>query len=191
MRRAMVWIVGLVALVGITGGLLWFSTATAARFTVEGDRLHVAGQLTLMSTERLNTILEENGDLSTLVLGEIGAGSDMTSLLQKGNLVRAAGLSTEVAPGVTLTGDAVYLFLAGITRTLGSGAAIGVEGWDTQAGPAARLPSDHPAHEERLDYVTRMLGAGDFYWFTLEAGGELPHFMTRGELEEFGVVTSE
>ncbi|WP_442641945.1 hypothetical protein, partial [Roseicyclus sp.] len=74
----MVWIVGLVALVGITGGLLWFSTATAARFTVEGDRLHVAGQLTLMSTERLNTILEENGDLSTLVLGEIGAGSDMT-----------------------------------------------------------------------------------------------------------------
>jgi hypothetical protein len=41
--------------------------------------------------------------------------------MQKGLLVRGAGLSTEVAGGVTLSGDAVYLFLAGVDRQLGEG----------------------------------------------------------------------
>ncbi|MDG4649790.1 hypothetical protein P6F26_15200 [Roseibacterium sp. SDUM158017] len=189
MARSLVWLAAIVVALAATGGLLWFSTVSAARFSVEGDMLHVSGQLTLASTERLNVILEENGDLSTLVLGDIAEGSDMTALLQKGLLVRQAGLSTEVAPGATLSGDAVYLFLAGITRGIGPGGRVAVTGWDTPAGPAARLPRDHPAHSERRDYVGRMLGSDDFYWFTLEAPGEMPYVMTPADLAALDVAT--
>jgi hypothetical protein len=188
MRRAAVILSSLLGLVALTGALLWFSTATAARFEVDGDRLTVSGQLTLASTERLNVILEENGDLSTLVLGEIVPGGDVTSLLQKGQLIRAAGLSTEVGPGVTVTGDAVYLFLAGITRQIGADGRLAVTGWDTDAGPAVALPRDHPAHSERLDYVTRMLGSGDFYWYTLEAGEGAS--MSEADMVALGVLTA-
>jgi hypothetical protein len=189
MRRALVWLVAVLAVAAATGGLMWWTTATAARFEVDGDRLTVSGQLTLASTERLDRLLEEHGDLSTLVLGDISVADDVTTLLQKGTLIRSTGLSTEVSPGVTLTGDAVYLFLGGITRTLGADAGLAVDGWQTPAGAAARLPRDHPAHSERLDYVRRMLGAEDFYWFTLEAPGEMPHPMTPAEMRELGVVT--
>ncbi len=189
MRRAAIWLGVAVAVVGATAGLMWWTMASAARFEVDGDRLTVSGQLTLASTERLDRLLEEHGDLSTLILGDVSVADDVTTLLQKGTLIRSTGLSTEVAPGVTLTGDAVYLFLGGITRTLGTDARLAVEGWRTPAGEAAMLPRDHPAHTERLDYVRRMLGTEDFYWFTLEAPGEMPHFMSRSEMGGLGVVT--
>jgi hypothetical protein len=134
----------------------------------------VSGQLTLASTERLDRLLEENDGLTTLVLGEIAAESDATALLQKGLVVRGAGLSTEVAGGVALRGDPVYLFLAGVDRRLGGARTLVVTDWQTRVGPASLLPRDHPAHQERLDYVRRMLGAEDFYWYTLEAGEGAP-----------------
>jgi hypothetical protein len=191
MRRILFWLgAGIVAIVA-TVALLWLTTATAARFEMDGDRLHVSGHLTLASTERLDRLIEQNGDLAVLVLGEVSAAGDVTALLQKGSLVRAAGLSTEVAPGVTVGGDGVYLFLAGIDRRLRDGASLALTDWQTTNGPASELPRDHPAHAERLDYVTRMLGAEDFYWFMLEKGATGPHSITPEEARALNVVTAE
>ncbi|MFW5881881.1 MAG: hypothetical protein ACOCTP_05110, partial [Roseicyclus sp.] len=158
---------------------------------VEGTRLEVSGQLTLASTERLDRLLEEHEGLRTLVIGPISvAGADdVTSLLQKGMLIRGAGLSTLVAPGVTLRGDAAYLAFAGVERRLGEDARLVLTGWDTPQGPAAELPRDHPAHQERLDYVTRMLGAADAYWFALETGGTEGHALSRAEALSLGILT--
>lgn len=187
MRPVILWTAAVLAVAGATAGLLWFSTASSAQFRVEGEALSVSGQLTLASTERLDRLLEENAGLTTLVLGDIAADSDATSLMQKGLLVRGAGLSTELAEGVTLTGDAVYLFLAGTERRLGGGAALVATDWQSRVGPASLLPREHPAHQERLDYVQRMLGSGDFYWYTLEAGAGAA--MSRAEMVALGVLT--
>ncbi|MCU4653351.1 hypothetical protein N8I71_10935 [Roseibacterium sp. SDUM158016] len=191
MRRVFILLGGALVIGAATAGLLWLTTATSARFETDGDRLLVSGQLTLASTERLDRLLEENGDLSTLVLGDIAPGSDATALFQKGGLVRAAGLSTEVAPGVTLEGDAVYLFLAGVERRLGGNSGLAVTDWQTRDGPASALPREHPAHAERLDYVRRMLGNEDFYWFALQAGAGGRHEMTAVEQVVMNVVTSQ
>jgi len=190
MRRLLIWLVGILALAGGTGALLWLLTAGAASFQIEGDRLHVAGTLTLASTERIDTLVEQNPGLTTLVLGEIGADSDATALLQKGGLIRSLGLSTEVADGVTISGPAVYLFLGGAERRLGDGAQIDVSDWQTNVGPAAALPLNHPAHAERRGYVARMLGAPDFYEFMIAAapvGGA--HRVSDNEIAQFGLVT--
>jgi hypothetical protein len=191
MRRVVVWLAAAVLLAGATGGLLWWTTATAAQFRVEGPRLEVTGQLTLASTERLDRLLEEHDGLTTLVIGPIsvsGAG-DVTSLLQKGMLIRAAGLSTVVAPDVTLSGDAAYLVFAGVERRLGEGARVVLTGWDTLEGPASALPEDHPAHQERLDYVTRMLGSAEAYWFALENGGATGHVLSTDEAQGLSILT--
>lgn len=188
MRGLFIWLGAAIAVIGATVGLLWFSTASAAQFRIEGDRLIVSGRLTLASTERLDTILEENAGLAVLVLGDIGAESDATALLQKGLVVRGTGLSTEVAADVALAGDAVYLFLAGTARRLGAGASLVAADWQSAAGPASLLPRDHPAHQERLDYVTRMLGSDAFYWATLQAGAG--RMLSVEELDAMGVVTA-
>jgi hypothetical protein len=125
MRLLAIWMVAAVVVTAATAGLLWWSTASSAQFEVDAERLSVSGQLTLASTERLDRLLEEHEGLSTFVLGDIAAESDTTSLMQKGLLLRGAGLSTELADGVTLSGDAVYLFLAGVERRLGNGARAG------------------------------------------------------------------
>jgi hypothetical protein len=191
MRGLLIWLGAAVVVIGATAGLLWWTTATAAQFQVEGDRLTVSGQLTLASTERLDRLLEEHEGLATLVLGDIAVESDATSLLQKGAVVRGAGLGTEVADGVTLTGDAVYLFLAGTERRLGDGAGLVATDWQSRVGPASLLPREHPAHEERRDYMRRMLGSEDFYWYMLEAGEGSGRPVTEAELAAFGILTAE
>ncbi len=170
MRLLFIWMAASVVVVAATAGLLWFSTASSAQFQVEGDRLSVSGQLTLASTERLDRLLEEHEGLTTFVVGDVSPESDATSLMQKGLLLRGAGLETEVAADITLVGDAIYLFLAGVERRLATGAALVATDWQTRVGPASLLPPEHPAHQERLDYVQRMLGSDAFYWYTLEAG---------------------
>lgn len=190
MRRILIWLGVALAVTGATGGLLWWTTATAAQFRVEGPRLDVSGQLTLASTERLSRLLEEHAALTTVVIGPVTVGGDgsVTSVLQKGGLIRAAGLSTRVAPDVTLRGDAVYLAMAGVERHLGAGAGLVLTDWETPLGPAAELPRDHPAHMERLDYVTRMLGSDDAYWRALEAGPE-GDALSPGEAQALGILT--
>jgi hypothetical protein len=191
MRGLLIWLGAAVVVIGATAGLLWWTTATAAQFRVEGDRLAVSGQLTLASTERLDRLLEEHRGLTTLVVGDVADVSDALSILQKGQVVRAAGLATELADGVTLTGDAVYLFLAGTERRVGDGAGLVVTDWQTRVGPASLLPREHPAHEERRDYMRRMLGSEDFYWYMLEAGEGAGRPVTEADLAAFGIVTAE
>jgi hypothetical protein len=186
MRLLLIWMIAAVGVTAATAWLLWFSTASSAQFRVDDDRLHVSGRLTLASTERLQTILEETDGVEMLVLGDVAAESDATSLMQKGLVVRGAGLATEVADGVVLSGDAVYLFLAGTERRLGEGAEMVVGDWQSRVGPASALPRDHPAHQERRDYVERMLGSDAFYWYMLEAG-DAP--VPAAALREFGIVT--
>lgn len=170
MRRAALWLGGAVALVALTAGLMWLTTAQSASFRVAGDRITVSGVLTLASTDRLERLLEDTPGLAVLEIGAVRVDGPVTALLQKGALLRRAGLATEVAAGVTLTGDAVYLFLAGDPRRLGPGAGLAVADWMTPLGPASALPADHPAHEERRAYLRTMLGSEDLYWLALRAG---------------------
>jgi hypothetical protein len=137
-------------------------------------RLSVSGQLTLASTERLDRLLEEFEGLSTLVLGDIAAESDTTSLMQKGLLVRGAGLSTESPMASPCRAMRSTCSSRAWSDASANGAALVVSDWQTRVGPASLLPPEHPAHQERLDYVRRMLGSEEFYWTTLEAGEGAP-----------------
>jgi hypothetical protein len=189
-RRVALWFGGIVVVSAATAVLLWMATAGAASFRVDGDRLIVSGQLTLMSTERIDTLIEQHPDIAVLVLEDIADASDATAMLQKGALIRSLGMNTAVAPGVTLSGDAVYLFLGGVERRLGSGARIVVSDWQTPLGPASALSMDHPAHAERRGYVAGMLGDAAFYDFMIgvaPVGGG--HRLSDAELQDFGLVT--
>ncbi len=182
----------LAVLVAVGGGgyaLIQFASADAAAFRVDGPRLHVSGNLTLLSTERIDILIEENPNLTTVVLGEIDRASDPVALIQKGGLIRSLGLNTAVGPDVALGGDAVYLFLGGVERRLADGATLVVSDWQSDVGPASALAADHPAHTQRRGHVIAMLGDGAFYDFAIAAapiGGA--YVVTDRDLETFGLA---
>lgn len=192
MKRLVLWVVGAAGVAGGTALLLSMLNAGAASFRVEGTQLHVEGQLTLLSTERIDTLTGQHPELRELVLGEIAETSDATALMQKGALVRSLGLNTLVAVDVTLRGDAVYLFLGGVERRLEDGAGLAVGDWQSTLGPASALPMDHAAHQERRGHVLAMLGTPEFYDFAIGAApvGETRR-LTPDELAAYGVLAGD
>ncbi len=190
MRRLIYILVFIGVFVGFGYAMILLMGSGAASFRVEGSRLLISGNLTLLSTERIDSLVEQNAEITVVVLEEIDPASDPVALLQKGALIRSLGLNTQVAPGVTVAGDAVYLFLGGVERHLAGGAQIAVSDWQSDVGPASALVADHPAHTERRGHVAAMLGAPDFYEFAINAapvGGG--HVMSDAELAEFNLAT--
>ena len=173
LKRAFLWLGGLAAVVAATGGLLWLATSGAAQFRVEGDRLYLGGTLNLAGNERFETLIEENPGLTTLILEDIPGGADITASLQKGLRIRNIGLRTAIASGATVVGDGVYLFLAGVERTMGAGATLQLEDWALQGLRAGDMARDAPAHEERRRYVTDMLGDDALYWMMVDDTGRV------------------
>ncbi|WP_375550241.1 hypothetical protein [Rhodophyticola porphyridii] len=182
-RRVLFWGLGLVILGAATAGLLYFATAGATVFRVEGDRMYMSGPMTGASPERFEMLVEQNPGLRTVVLGDMPGAADITALLQNGYRIRRLGLTTEVAPGARIEGDAVWLVLAGAGRQIGAGAEIVISDWG-----GAALAEDDVAHEERRRYVTDMLGGDAFYRATLDAGAE-GRLLTGEDFSRFGLVT--
>ena len=131
--------------------------------------------------------------LATFVLGDVSAASDATSLLQKGAVVRGAGLATEVADGVTLDGgDARLPFPCGHATAPRRWREAGRDRL-ADAGRACLRPAAGSIRriEERRDYMRRMLGSEDFYWYMLEAGEGTGRPVTEADLAGFGILTAE
>lgn len=192
MRRVAIIFAGLVALGGLTAVLLSLIDDGAAEFQVAGDRMVVAGTLTLLSTERIETLAEQHPEITTVTLGEIAPASDPQAMMEKAALIRSLGLNTEVAPGITLPPQALLLFLGGAERELRDGAALTVADWQSAVGPASLLPADHPAHQERRNHIDRLLGDAALYEFSLSAapvGAAYP--LSADEIARFGLTTGE
>ena len=77
----------------------------------------------------------------------------------------------------------------GYEDTFGVDETIVLTGWQTPQGPAAGLPQDHPAHQERLDYVTRMLGSADAYWVSLDPSRSDGRALGAAEARDLGLIT--
>jgi hypothetical protein len=192
MRRAAIILGGLAALGALTAVLLSLINDGAAQFEVAGERMVVAGNLTLLSTERIEVLAEQHPEITTVTLGEIDPASDPQAMMEKALLIRSLDLNTEVAPGVTLSPGAVLLYLGGVERSLAEGARLSVSDWQTPVGPAALLVADHPAHQERRRHMERLLGDAALYDFSVAAAPVgAAHILSADEIARFGLTTGE
>jgi len=106
--------------------------------------------------------------------------------------IRNRGINTHIPAGGMVASGGTDMFLAGVKRTIGTGAKIGVHSWDDGSGKAALdYPRDHQAHVIYLDYYNAIGITTDFYWYTLEAApAEGNHWMTAEEMVVYGVLTN-
>lgn len=197
-RRPVFWLVaGLLGLLiaGFVGGAQMADDYLAnavrtTRFEVRGDRLLVSGELNALTLEQFEEVLADFPDIRTLVLSGIPGSSDDATTVRLGYRVRALGLSTHVPAGAEIHSGGVDLFLAGIRRSIGKGAILGVHSWEDGVQDGAAYPGDSPAHDEARRYTEAMLGDDGFYWFTLSAApADGIHIMKETEIRAFRLVT--
>ena len=104
--------------------------------------------------------------------------------------VREQGLNTRLLSHSAIDSGGVDLFLAGVERTMESGAHIGVHSWSDGFKDAADFPKDAPEHEQNRKYIEEMLGDDAFYWFTIYAAPAADIYaMTEAEIEQYGLLT--
>ena len=164
-----------------------------AVFTVEEDRAMMEGVIDGTTPERVEQLIEDYPNVTTIVLQQVDGSADDEANLVASRIVRQHGFATHVPADGEIASGGVDFFLAGRTRTVEDGARLGVHSWAAGFGETgADLPKDDPQHQLYLDYYEEMGSPADFYWFTLEAApAECIHWMTASEIAQYGMVTSE
>ena len=165
----------------------------AAAFTIEGDKAIMRGVIDGTTPERVEALIEDHPEVKTIVMQHVPGSVDDESNLKAARLIREHGFHTHV-PAIDEEGIAsggVDFFLAGVQRTVETGANLGVHSWAAGDGTTgADVPKDDAQHKLYLDYYAEMGIPADFYWFTLEAApAESIHWMTAEEIETYQMTT--
>ena len=170
--------------------ILYMNTRTITRFEVKGDEVWMNGEINSKTYDQFTQIIAENPQVTTLVEEVVPGSMDDDTMIKLAYFVRNQGLNTRLLSHSAIDSGGVDLFLAGVERTMESGAHIGVHSWSDGFKDAADYPKDAPEHEQNRKYIEEMLGSDEFYWFTIYAApAEDIHPMTEAEIEQYGLLT--
>ena len=164
-----------------------FSSAT---FEVRGGLAIMKGVIGPTTPRRLLELILAHPKLETIEFSQVPGSMDDEANLLAGRILRRAELATHVSENGSIASGGVDLYLAGIRRSLGKNARVGVHSWGGGSVPATELPRDDPQHRLYLDYYAEIGTDPEFYWFTLSAAPQdAIHWMTDTELVRFRVET--
>ena len=161
------------------------------RFWAEGPTIYMTGTIHSRTPSQLAAALRAHPEAREIVMLEVPGSANDDANLRAARLVRGAGLDTRLVAGSLIASGGTDFFLAGVRRTAAPGAQVGVHSWSTLGGDeGAALPVDAHEHDFYLDFYREMGVPEGFYWFTLYAAPpEGMHWLTRGEMARYGVVS--
>ena len=159
-------------------------------FRAEGPLLFMSGEINRKTAEQFAAVIAANPQVTTIVQCEVPGSLDDDTMIALSYEVRSRGLNTYLTADSLIASGGVDFFLAGVERRMEQGARLGVHSWSDGFRDAVDFPRDAPEHEANRAYIEAMLGADDFYWFTIEAAPAAGlHWMTPGEIAGFGLLT--
>ncbi len=160
-------------------------------FEVIGSQAIMYGYVDGTTPGRLDTLLQDNPQLETLVMPFVPGSVDDESNLQAARIVREAGLDTCIPSTGLIASGGVDFFVAGVRRSANEGAQVGVHSWAGFGGvEGSDFPKDSLEHQLYLLYYEEMGIPAEFYWFTLEpAPADSVHWMTVDEIAQYELLT--
>lgn len=166
---------------------------------ISGENLFLLGTFDDYTADYVIEILENNSNVTRVVLTANGGSINDKETLRLGRYIRAKGLDTHIIANGVATSGGVSLFLAGKNRSVGSGAFLGVHSWaqcpgpgGSECKPATEFDNKDIAHNLHLDYTIEMLGNGDFYWFSINSAPHNSiHWLTNDELLRFDITNHQ
>jgi hypothetical protein len=187
---------GCLALCGLVSGcdhvvLTGLNQLQLTEFSVRGSRLFMSGTITRKTLDHFDETFARHPGIETLVPLEVRGSIDDETMLALAYRVRELGLDTHLTAQSEIYSGGVDLFLAGVKRSMETGAVIGVHSWRDMNKDAADYPRDAPEHEPNRKYIEDMLGHDGFYWFTIYAApAEDIHIMTSEEIARYGLINA-
>ena len=159
-------------------------------FTVVGETAVMNGVIDGEIEDTLKDLLNENPQITTIVMQNVDGSVDDEANLIAAHYVRNQGLNTHIPSSGLVASGGTDFFLAGVKRTAGSNVKIGVHSWSGGSIEAAELPENHIEHKKYLDYYRSMEIPSEFYWFTLKAAPSHDiHWMNQSEIKLYKIVT--
>ncbi|MFT5759679.1 MAG: pimeloyl-ACP methyl ester carboxylesterase [Alteromonadaceae bacterium] len=166
-----------------------------AKFTFKdndtsSDTVYMNGVIGSDTLTVMQELFNTYPQITTMVMQNVPGSMDDEINLLASMEIRNRGINTHIpADGMVASGGS-DMFLAGVKRTIETGAKIGVHSWSDGSGKAALYyPRDHQAHVIYLDYYNAIGITTDFYWYTLVAApADSIHWMTAEEIALYGVL---
>lgn len=173
---------------------------TQTQMVVVDSDLFLLGTFDSYTADMVIQKLESNEGVERVVFTANGGSNDDRDTLRLGRYIRAQELHTHlITDGVAASGG-VSLFLAGVERSVGAGAFVGIHAWAQcsrnasgyQCRSATEFERDDEVHDLHRDYIVEMLGDDAFYWFSINAAAHNSiHWLPEEDLHQFQVVNTD
>ena len=161
------------------------------RFHVDNETLFMRGEINSKTDTQFEAVIAANPQIKTLIECDVPGSLDDDTMIPLSYRVRELGLNTHLTSTSSVASGGTDLFLAGVERTIESGAYIGVHSWSDGMRDASEYPRSSPEHEANATYIRDMLGNDDFYWFTIySAPANDIHQMSEAEIIQYGLITA-
>ncbi len=176
--------------IGLSGCGVLINFVDTTDFRVEGDKLYMSGLINSKTQAEFEEVYAANPGITTLVEEVVEGSVDDDAMIKLAYRLRELGINTHLLADSEIYSGGVDLFLAGVERTMESGAVVGVHSWSDQFKEATDYPRDAPEHEQNRKYIEDMLGDDSFYWFTIEAApADEIYEMNNTEIVTYGLLT--
>jgi len=168
-------------------------TGGTSRFTLHANQAVLTGMLGTNTYVQLSNIIEQHPEVDTVVIKQVRGSLNDEINMHTGNLLRNAGLNTQIPQDGFAYSGGVDLFTAGVKRQVEANGTLGVHSWCCYQGKTAdKLDKTSPAHHDQLNYFSKMLGEDlgpEFYFYTLHASPFTDvHPMTRQEMQKYSLL---
>ena len=168
--------------------MLLISNEKAAEFIVQGDTATVNGVLGRTAHRRFKKMLDENPSLSTLILEYVPGSLNDEYNVQTCELLHLNDINTIAKSYSEISSGGVDLLISGVSRTIETGAQIGVHSWSAGNKEGIDYPVDSDEHKIFLDLFEAIEMDTAFYWYTLRAApADSMHWMTEEEIEFYNL----
>ncbi len=155
------------------------------------DTVYMKGVIGSDTLTVMQSLFNNYPQIKTIVMQNVPGSMDDDINLLASMEIRNRGIATHIPADGMVASGGTDMFLAGLKRTIESGAKLGVHSWSDDSGKAALdYPRDHQEHVKYLDYYKAIGINTDFYWYTLEAApADNIHWMKEQEISQYGVLT--
>jgi len=157
---------------------------------ITADTVYMNGLITSDTLDDIKELLEQSPQITTMVMQNVPGSIDDEINLLASREIRKHGIATHIPADGMVASGGTDMFLAGIKRTIETGAKIGVHSWGGGELAATDYSRDHEVHVKYLNYYKEMNIDTDFYWYTLDAApADDIHWMSEQKIAKYNVIT--
>ncbi|WP_231288443.1 hypothetical protein [Methanococcus maripaludis] len=168
------------------------SVQEPAIFEIQGNKAIMVGIINENIVYEVENLVKNHPNVKTIIMLDVPGSVNSNENLKAGRIVRTNNISTIVPKNGYIASGGTVFFCAGINRTIGEHAKIGVHSWKNNVvTDASKIPRDNHVHKPYINYFKEMGISDEFYWFMISSAPSFGiYYLNEYELKKYGLITS-